>query len=101
MLTHKQGESFGGTITYTPAAGDPSTLASITILSRIRTPGGQLIDTLNIVKAGDNMSFTFRDSAGTQDWPLGILHWDISFDFGGSVDICPTQLINVIRSASI
>lgn len=101
MLTHKQGESFAGTVTYTPAVGDPATLADITILSRVRTPGGDLVDTLVITKAVNNLSFTFRDSAGTNDWPIETLLWDFQFDFGGSYDISPTQLINVVRSASI
>lgn len=101
MITLKQGESFAGTVVYTPAAGDPATLASTTVLSRIRNKAGELIDTLVITKAGDNLSFTFRDSAGTQNYPLETLLWDFSLDFGGSVDISPTQLINVVRSASV
>ena len=100
MITLKQGESFAGTVTYTPAAGDPATVENITILSRIRNKAGELVDTLVITKAGDFLSFTFRDSAGTDDYPLEVLEWDFSFDFSGSVDISPTQLINVVRSSS-
>lgn len=101
MLTLKQGESFAGNVVYTPAVGDPANLSSVDILSRVRTAAGLLVDTLVITKAVDNLSFTFRDSAGTENWPIERLEWDFSFDYGGSIDISLTQYINVVRSSSI
>ena len=91
----KRGTTFAGTCTYTPDAGGPATITSVTISSDIILSDNTVVP-LTITKAGNGLSFVAQTSASTANWALGTARWDIKFINSGSVYFSETMRLTVI-----
>jgi hypothetical protein len=94
-VTFKRGTSFAGTVTYTPDAGGPATITSVTITSTIITTDGTEYP-CTITKAGNGLSFTVRYTGDSGSWALGTARWDIKFINAGAVFYSETMRLNII-----
>ena len=94
-VTFKRGTSFAGTVTYTPDAGGPATITSVTITSTIITTDGTEYP-CTITKAGNGLSFTVRYTGDSGSWALGTARWDIKFINSGAVFYSETMRLNII-----
>ena len=94
-VTFKRGTSFAGTCTYTPDAGGPATITSVTITSDIITSDGSVYPT-TITKAGNGLSFVVRYTGDSGSWALGTARWDIKFINAGAVFYSETMRLNII-----
>jgi len=94
-VTFKRGTSFAGTVTYTPDAGGPATITSVTITSTIITTDGTEYP-CTITKAVNGLSFTVRYTGDSGSWALGTARWDIKFINAGAVFYSETMRLNII-----
>jgi hypothetical protein len=94
-VTFKRGTSFAGTVTYTPDAGGPATITSVTITSTIITTDGTEYP-CTITKAQNGLSFTVRYTGDSGSWALGTARWDIKFINAGAVFYSETMRLNII-----
>jgi len=94
-VTFKRGTSFAGTVTYTPYAGGPATITSVTITSTIITSDGTEYP-CTITKAGNGLSFVVRYTGDSGSWALGTARWDIKFVTAGAVFYSETMRLNII-----
>jgi hypothetical protein len=95
QIAFKRGSSFVAKVGYTPDPGDPETVHDMVITSQVRTPGGNHIATLTVVKAADGLSVTVTSPEGTGDWPYGPARWDVKFDYHGDVVFSPTVALYI------
>jgi hypothetical protein len=82
-------------VTYTPDAGGPATITSVTITSTIITTDGTEYP-CTITKAGNGLSFTVRYTGDSGSWALGTARWDIKFINAGAVFYSETMRLNII-----
>lgn len=94
-VTFKRGTSFAGTVTYTPDAGGPATITSVTITSTIITTDGTEYP-CTITKAGSGLYFVVRYTGDSGSWALGTARWDIKFINAGAVFYSETMRLNII-----
>ena len=94
----KRGSTFAASATYTPPAGGPANLNSVTIESDVIDAGGSVYS-LSIVKTG-NLTFnlSYQDTTG---WALGQAKWDIKFINAGVVFFTETMRLNVAEQVTV
>jgi hypothetical protein len=93
-LTHKQGQSLGWTVNYTPETGWPVNLSGVTITSTFIDSQG-VSRTMTVVKNINNVDFTV--SASTALWSIGVGNIDFKLTSGGSTWYTETVAINVVK----
>ena len=84
--------TFSVSYAYAPGAGDPSTLAGITITSSLLDAAGAY-HPLTVTKAVDNLSFTL--SSDTDAWSLGQATYDVRLQNGAVIQYFPKTFVNV------
>jgi hypothetical protein len=95
--TFKRGSTFAATCTYTPPAGGPANLNSVTLSSDIIDSQSSKYD-CTITKTG---ALTFTVSfADTSTWSLGQAKWDIRFVNAGVVYFSETMRLNIIEQVT-
>lgn len=101
-ITWKRGDTFEAECTYKNDVGGAVDLDGITITSQFRLPRGVLISDADVEIVSPASSGVFRVIvADTDDWPTGILEWDIQYRLdGGSIVSSDTILVNVVRDVT-
>jgi hypothetical protein len=94
----KRGSTFAGGATYTPPAGGPANLNSVTIESDVVDSAGNTYS-LSVVKTG-NLTFTlsYQDTTG---WAIGQAKWDIKFINAGVVFYSDTMRLNISEQVTV
>jgi len=99
-VTFKRGTSFAGNVTFTPSSTGPQNLLGTTVTSNV-IDAGNITYPLNVVIAGDGLSFTLTYPQSTAGWTIGLAKWDIKFSTGGSVYFTETMRITVIDEVTV
>jgi hypothetical protein len=89
--------TFSVTYTYTPGAGDPANLSTITLTAGFRD-SNRGYHPLTLTKAGDNLSFTI--TSDTADWATGQGVFDVKLQAGGVIWFFPKTLVTVSESVT-
>lgn len=99
-IDFKRGDTFIPACTYLNASGVPTAYAGlgISIKSQIRSPAGDLVETLTVT-AGIGVGEFTLESGSAQNWPIGSLLWDIQFTQGGH--IFSTQTAELVVSDDV
>jgi hypothetical protein len=84
--------TFSITYGYTPGAGDPANLSSITITSGLRD-SSRAYHTLTVTKAVDNLSFTL--TSDTESWAAGQAVFDVKLQAGQVKWFFPKTLVTI------
>ena len=95
--TFKRGSTFAATATYTPPAGGPANLNSVSIESDV-IDSNNSVYSCTITKTGA-LTFTvfFND---TSSWALGQAKWDVKFINAGVVYFSETMRLNIIEQVT-
>ncbi len=86
--------TFSVTYTYTPGAGDPANLSTITLTSGLQD-SNNAYHTLTVTKAVDNLSFSL--TSDTSDWALGQAVFDVKLQAGEVVWFFPKTQVAVAK----
>ena len=84
--------TFSVTYAYTPGAGDPANLSTITVTAGLRD-SNRGYHPLTVTKAGDNLSFTL--TSDTADWSAGQAVFDVKLQTGGVIWFFPKTLVTI------
>lgn len=84
--------TFSVTYAYTPGAGDPANLSTITVTAGLRD-SNRGYHLLTVTKAGDNLSFTL--TSDTADWAAGQAVFDVKLQTGGVIWFFPKTLVTI------
>lgn len=84
--------TFSVTYAYTPGAGDPANLSTITVTSGLRD-SNRGYHPLTVTKAVDNLSFTL--TSDTSDWAAGQAIYDVKLQTGGVIWFFPKTLVTI------
>lgn len=84
--------TFSVTYAYTPGAGDPANLSTITVTSGLRD-SNRSYHPLTVTKAVDNLSFTL--TSDTSDWAAGQAIYDVKLQTGGVIWFFPKTLVTI------
>lgn len=99
MISFKRGSTFMAEITLNPVEGGIQSLLNTDIKSQIRRQNGDIIADVNVIVAADYKSFNCEVTE-TDEWPIGILEWDIKFEQVGIEFFSETLELQVIRSVT-
>ena len=98
-LKIKQGATFSLDSQYYEDDGvTQKPLTGVVLSSQLRTKSGELVATLTVTVL-DELAGRFRLTApaGTVNWPVGALYWDMKESQGGIDKYSETYRINVER----
>jgi len=97
---HKRGDSFQGTLVWTPTEGDPATLEGWYVQSSILDANSRR-HVLEIANPSlDFVNYTF-EQYDTSEWAVGDAYWDVKYSHPSGITRTNTWTFNVTPQVTL
>lgn len=100
MKRAKRGDTFALTVTRLDAAGNPVSLAGVTVACKMRSGSASITLTTAITNAAGGVVALSAAPAATVNWAPGVYSCDVQYSTGGDVQSSDTFEIEVVEDVT-